>query len=591
MIKKQELINALTELLQFFSETDIKPLRNWLDEELNRFGRNAQPEIKFSSLGDIFLALAHKLQTCDKSELAMNTKVMDQWARILVGKIPLKDLKSNPGLASDLLSVAIKNNLSTLSAFLVENGVGVDADFFHQSGEKHYRALFYVLEDSRGFDKSLFDKLLATVENINHVSSYGQTALYLAVEQGNQYAIDKLLERDDIQIKGRHFNLTLFDLAKRDPSLYKKLVDKLNKQFDPDSYDWSELIEFPIAELNQDHQTKLLNKLLKKIDQLEIFEDKELKNAFLDFLYDPTPLPCKRLNRLAIAFECVSYLVNYDWINQHNTNLCGTAVLMQHLAASQPNVFIHSVIEMATLGLKNASPPKYLPSRVKSLTKENLDLSYNLASFWMEGIRHGYNTVFGYSSQSKLEKFYGLTSPYQLELMFKEFKLGIVEESFQIRIDPRLRFSSLFEGVRGLIANYGFLPAPLKFYGSKHAEIQDDHKRFETLMNWSSAHPKDMICILIDFNLLNVLFNCVKEDGGRSLGCEETHFLNVTNLSLSNDGKSLSLSFTTYGNKQEAKNIRTDDFIKGYRGALLIMPPALTNELDTKKSSKLIQNL
>lgn len=569
MIEKQILIDALKKL----DQASAKQLIDVVTAELTGHGRISRQQLRLSEISDICLKVQELLEKTGKK----NLKAADEWLTEVISAIDVALLRKTMGISNDLISMAVKLKLPKLSNYLVDNEIGLEADIPNEMADKHYSPLFCVLENEKGFDQALFDKLLSKTKDINHTSGFGQTALYIAIEQKNTHAIDAILARPDIQIKGRFLSLTLFDLAKRDNALYEKLVKRLNETFNAEEYNWETFLDIPIAALNEEHQEILYKKLFRQILKLDVFQDDpDLRDKFIAFLNNTTPLNFKRLDRLAIAFECVSYLTNYLWINQHKSNLCGVAVLMQHLVVYKPDVFVMSVMEIANLGVPN-SERSNLPARVKSLTQDNRNLSYNLAGLWMEAIRNSYNVLLGYSSEWRFEKLYGLTTPYQLSLMFNDFNLSFSKDTFQIRIDPEMRFGSYLETARGLIAKFGVLPAPFKIYGAKHLEWDDD-KQFEEFVKFAMVNENSLIPILIDKDLVATILGKPVEKGMSGLGVEDTHYLHIVNFSLSEDESKVKFTYVTFGLGFEIE-VPTDIFKKGFRGAYYMDFPKVEEEL------------
>lgn len=376
---------------------------------------------------------------------------------------------------------------------------------------------------------------------------------------------------------------TLFDKGERpsDPARflaqvvhaeYKKLANSMIAKgvgVNGNQVSWHSRFPIPIMLLS-DQQRKFIEQRLKsKINKLSLFDDNtKLKEDLINFINDPTPLPFKNLDRLAIAYQCVEFLVSPHLIDQRNLNLCGPATLMQHIVCQNPEKFVYQTIEMAELQF--GKEKHHLPEQIKSYPSSYKETFHDLDDIWLQTIRHNYNPITGYQPLSKLEEPMALTTPYMLERMFKDFGYEVIQENCQIPFANTTMLGRFFETARHKIADYGVMPAPFKFYGAKHKEIRDDDKRFQALCDWYLKSPEKICTILISGDFIKHFLN--KDKGSTILGILTlSHYININNFKYNPETDKLSFIAYTWGSEFRIES-EGKIFKSVYLGGIFIEP-------------------
>ena len=478
---------------------------------------------------------------------------------------------------TETLRIAIIKKLPTLAHYLLDNNLCMK----EQEPSVNRSTCLQLILFAANYDEALFLKIVAREVHVNHALNNGLTALYIAAD-GNEFALKHLLNRPDICVAGRNLTKRVIELNETNPRVMAILKEKVQHE----SYVLAaetNCLGFPVAWLSEQNRERLLQNVKRMMTELPIFRaDKELTNAFDEFLHDTTPLQFKHTDRLSIAADCLSYIIAPKTINQHCTALCGVACVMQHLVIADPAKFIYSVIDLCELHRKK---PRVLPARVRNIPYCVTDFAYQLSNVWLETVRHNYNGFFPYDSTSRFEAFMAVTSPFQLELMYRDFGFGVMGETLQVRFDSSNRVGRFFNTAREAISHYGSLPTPFKIYGSQHREVHDDDARFNDLCVVSEKSK--YLTVLIKFELLNMIMNIGVGFNLLHL-IEVTHYITIDNFRYNNETGRVSFNFMTFGAVYSA-NLALDDFKSHYLGAMAVdydQPLLLQNneELDGSRS-------
>ncbi|MDQ2994327.1 MAG: hypothetical protein M3R00_05205 [Pseudomonadota bacterium] len=453
---------------------------------------------------------------------------------------------------------AITKKLSGLAHYLLDNNLCMKELEPPDSRGTCLQLILY----EKNYDEVLFLKILARERHINHATRNGFTALYMAAYT-NESALRHLLKRPDIQIGGVNFTTRLIEFHLTKPAVITLLKEKVQQASYVLPINYTGL-QFPATWLSDVNKERLLQRVKSMIAGQPLFRvDKELTNAFDAFLHDPTPLPFKHADRASIAADCLYYIRAPETINQNRTTLCGVACFMQHLVITDPIKFIYTVIELCEQGAQ----PKHLPLRVKSIPPSAINFAYQLSTIWLETVRHNYNGLFDYDSTSSVEKIRGLTRPFQLELMYREFGFNVLRETFQVCFDTSNRVGSFFDSARKLISCYGVLPKPFKLYGSQHVEIQDEDERFADLC--AISEKSNLITILIKSDLLSILFNEKLEFSAFLYLIETGHYITIFDFHHDEGAGLVNFSFMTYGVGFSIE-LPVNDFKSHYLGAMAV---------------------
>lgn len=497
---------------------------------------------------------------------------LDTWLSMLVQNLVVnqKAYEKNSDRITYMVSKCIQSNFPKTMKVLLS--IPTDFEPINQYFEKCYSPLMAAIAKGKS---ELIPSLILKTANVNEV--YGDalaptTALSLAVERGDVYAVKQLLAHKDIRITGEVHSKSIFDLMLEPgkEEIRQLITDHVKSKLDISSYDFSSPLKIPVKLLNQKNQDLLKQKLLTKIDELPIFKQNDaLKQDFLEFIHNEHELPFPLLNRVGVALECIEYLLNPEWIHQGPVNLCGPASLMQNLVINKPELFLYSAMEMVELPKRGS----HLPPIVRQIPPEVSNQSHFLSEFWLRTLRHNYNVVLGYKASSRAEVIYGITYPYQLEKMFADFGYDIVSEDMQIKFSDLT--PNLFEKFRRnvLASKFFSLPEPFKIYGKKHKEEHDTQVQLKELTDWFNQNKDSTLTILVDPALVLKAFDIHQTNETKPFLFLFTfsHYININKFEYDEKQNSVSFELYTYGKKIETR-MSADSFCKYYYGALMVHP-------------------
>jgi hypothetical protein len=460
---------------------------------------------------------------------------------------------------------------------MIKQGLGVHGTTVSPSGEADFIPLFYAI---LYYDESLFTALLDLTLDVNHTSRLRKTALYLAVLHNEPAARDQLLLHPEIDMRDQAY-CSLYDFVRFSPDNFKRLARKLASTLV--TIEWGRPLRLPIAFLNEMCQSQLREALLEKIVTLPVFiKNPALILAMLAFIDNPRRLPFARLNRLAVAVECVQFVIEPSLVDNGGTNLCGPAVVMQYLLLYNPEKFIYATLELAELPKRG----KHLPPCMRTCPQVVLETAYHLGSVWLETIRHNFNTVLGYAANSRLELVQGMTTPRDLITMLSEFGFSITAETLQIQLNRKTSPGLFFDGVRKKTAGWPCLPF-LRLHDGTHVEIQDDSQRFAHLLTWMGKHPDHYVPALLDTDLVGRIRRVKATYDSVLKIWKYLHCVNITNVCVDEQKKTVSLDCLTYGERYKATQIPLAEFEKGFLGAVYIhhvaKPEALLSSSATEE--------